>query len=355
MRKMKTMTAVIFIRDIGLCILLFPTFTFSQSDTVFRTVFFYNVENLFHPEKDSLKNDEAFTPEGSYRWTYKRYYRKVNQIAKTFLAVNQGTPPEIIGLAEVENEKALRQLCFYSPLKSFNYKYVHYDSPDLRGIDVALLYRKDTVTMIHQETIGITFPFEPNSKNRDILYVVFHFPEKDTIHLFINHWTSRFGGYATTIPKRNYYAQRLKNKIDSIKRCFSNPYIIVMGDFNDYPHNESLSTILQAKSVSEKKDDFLINLMSEYDNAGNAGSHKYEDFWGCLDQIIVSANLLTGNGLSVYQYKAHIMDAPFLLTEDSKYGGYKPFRTYLGFKYLGGFSDHLPVFVHLIKISDKTM
>ena len=333
-------------------LLLFSS-AFSQSDTVFRTVCFYNVENLFHPEKDSLTHDEAFTPNGSYRWTYKRYYKKVNQIAKTFLALNQGYPPEIIGLAEIENEKVLRQLCFYSPLKLFNYGYVHYDSPDSRGIDVALLYRKDIVTMIHQEAIGITFPFEPNSKNRDILYVVFHFSEKDTIHLFVNHWTSRFGGYAATIPKRNYYAQCLKNRADSLNRCCSNPYIIIVGDFNDYPHNESLSTILQAKSISEKENASLVNLMSEYDKAGKVGSHKHEDFWGCLDQIIVSANLLSNNKISVYQSKACIMDAPFLLIEDSKYGGYKPFRTYLGLKYLGGFSDHLPVFVKLMKTSNN--
>ena len=334
-------------------IFLFPAFSFSQSDTVFYTVFFYNVENLFYPEKDSLKNDGAFTPEGSHRWTYKRYYKKVNQIAKTFLAVNQGDPPEIIGLAEIENEKALRQLCFYSPLKSFNYGYVHYKSPDSRGIDVALLYRKDRVTIVHQEAIGITFPFEPSSKNRDILYVSFHFPEKDTIHLFVNHWTSRFGGYAATIPKRNYYAQCLKNKTDSLKQHFLNPYIVIVGDFNDYPYNESLSKILQAKSISEKKEASLVNLMIEYGNTGNVGTHKYEDFWGCLDQIIVSANLLTEQELSVYENKAHIMAAPFLLEEDSKYGGYRPFRTYIGFKYLGGFSDHLPVFVRLVKIIEE--
>ena len=331
-------------------VFLFPALNFSQSDTVFRTIFFYNVENLFHPEKDSLKNDGAFTPEGSNRWTYKRYYKKVNQIAKTFLAVNQGNPPEIIGLAEIENEKVLRQLCFYSPLKSFNYRYVHYDSPDPRGIDVALLYRKDLVSIVYQEAISIVFPFEPNSKNRDILYVVFHFPERDTIHLFVNHWTSRFGGYAATMPKRNYYAQCLKEKTDSLKLHLLNPKIVIIGDFNDYPHNESLLKILHAQAISEKKEASLINLMIEYDKADNVGTHKYEDFWGCLDQIIVSNNLLTGNDLSVYENKAHIMDAPFLLEEDSKYGGYKPFRTYLGFKYQGGFSDHLPVFIRLMKV-----
>ena len=337
------------------CILLFPISVFSQADTVFRTIFSYNVENLFHPEKDSTKNDNSFTPEGLHRWTFKKYYKKVNQIAKTFLSVNEGYPPEIIGLVEIENEKVLRQLCFYSPLKSFNYGYVHYESPDSRGIDVALLYRKDFVSIVHQEAISIVFPFEPNSKNRDILYVAFYFSPKDTIHLFVNHWTSRFGGYAATIPKRNYYAQCLKNKIDSLKQCFSNPNIVIVGDFNDYPHNESLSEVLGAKSISERKNASLINLMAEYDKASNIGTHKYEDFWGCLDQIIVSANLLDNSDFSVYQQKAQIMDAPFLLVEDSRYGGYKPFRTFNGFKYQGGFSDHLPVFIHLMLVNEENV
>ncbi|MCL2290324.1 MAG: endonuclease [Bacteroidetes bacterium] len=318
---------------------------FSQQESSLRyCIAFYNVENLFDPEKDPDKNDEAFTPTGFYRWTYKRFYKKLNDIAKVFLAMNAWEPPDIIGLAEIENANVLKKLCYTTGLKAYRYRYVHYDSPDARGIDVALLYRKDRIQIIESYPVPVVFPFEPTAKNRDILYAKALMAKEDTLHLFVNHWTSRFGGHGATIPKRNYYAQVLRKQVDSLLFINSNAYIIIMGDFNDYPTDESMLTYLQAKKYeNETTEGTLFNLMFPL-LGKNRGTHKSQEFWGCLDQFIVSKSLLNNeNKWQVENREAIIFDAPFLLTVDEKYGGVKTFRTYMGPKYLGGYSDHLPV------------
>jgi len=328
----------------SLLLFFFLPFSLSaQSDSLHYCIAFYNVENLFDPAKDPEKNDDAFTPSGFYHWTYKRLSKKLNDLSKVFLAINGWEPPDIIGLAEIENANVLGKLCFATGLKAYHYQYVHYDSPDARGIDVALLYRSDRITILESHPVAIIFPFEPNSKNRDILYTKALIAE-DTLHLFVNHWTSRFGGYGATIPKRNYYAQVLRNKVDSLLYINENTNIIIMGDFNDYPTDESMITYLQAKKYNHETDDgTLFNLMFPFVGK-NTGTHKTQEFWGCLDQFIVSKSLLNNkSGWHVKNGEAIIFEAPFLLIEDEKFGGVKTFRTYLGPKYLGGYSDHLPI------------
>lgn len=330
--------------------LLIPSFLiYSQVDSLSYKIAFYNVENLFDPAKDSLKSDESFTPEGFNRWTYKRYYTKVNNLGKVLLALGAGAPPEMVGVAEVENGKVLKDLCYNSPLKNYGYRFIHYDSPDSRGIDVALLYRAEKVAILHSEPIPIIFPFEPLSRNRDVLYVVAVVNGQDTLHLFVNHWTSRYGGYAPTIAKRNHYADVVRRKCDSIwdENIVAN--IIIMGDLNDYPTDESLQSHLQALPVSPSIESrTLYNLMLSYSTFDNIGSHKHEDFWGCLDQIIVSGNLLlSSHSVRIKNEKAHIFKESFLVENDKKYGGEKPLRTYLGPRYIGGYADHLPVYIEL--------
>ena len=330
---------------------LLPFSLFSQTDSTRYCIAFYNVENLFDPENDPEKNDDAFTPSGFYHWTYKRYNKKLNDIAKVFLSINGWAPPDVIGLAEIENANVLSKLCYATGLKAYQYRYVHYDSPDVRGVDVGFLYRSDRVTIVESCPIPVVFPFEPNTKNRDILYVKALIAE-DTLHLFVNHWTSRFGGYGATIPKRNYYAQLLRNKADSLLALNSNANIIMMGDLNDYPTDESLTTYLQAKNFKkEAHEGTLFNLMfSIIEDGKNRGTHKTQEFWGCLDQFIVSKSLLNiENKWHIENNSAVIFDAPFLLTEDEKFGGVKTYRTYLGPKYLGGYSDHLPVKILLVR------
>jgi len=314
-------------------------------------VCFYNTENLFDPENDSLTMDEAFTPDGLNHWGYKRYFHKINALAKVILAMGEGNPPTLIGLAEIENARVLQHLCTRSPLKKYAYRYVHHDSPDRRGIDVALLYRPDKITILQEFSIPVIFPFDPSSRNRDILYTAIQCPSGDTLHLFVNHWTSRYGGVGATIAKRNYYASRLRQQVDSIFFTQPDAAICIVGDLNDYPSDPSLRDSLRAlnpqKTPKEKKE--LFNLMDNFSPWKNEGTHKQGAFWGCLDQCIVSTSLLTPrHPLQIENGQAEIFRAPFLLEDDEKYGGKKVYRTFLGPRYIGGYSDHLPIRVKIV-------
>lgn len=331
------------------CIYLFNN-SLSAQDTSTYLIGFYNVENLFNPNDDSLKNDDAFTPTGSYHWTYKKYVKKINNIAKVILAMNDWSPPDIIGLAEIEEESVLRKMCHDSPLNKYRYRYVHYDSPDVRGVDVALIYRSDRVRIIRSKPVPIVFPFDTAAKNRDLLYAVAQFSCGDSLHIIVNHWTSRFGGYAPTINKRNYYASVVRKMTDSIMLENPSANILIMGDFNDYCTDESISDVLRAGDLDnpEHADYQLFDLMFRLLKLENVGSHKHEDFWGCLDQMIVSRALLDGqNPLSIVNREADVFVSDFMVEPDEKFGGFKVFRTFLGPRYLGGYADHLPVYLRI--------
>ena len=335
-------------------ILLILTILSYGQDSAFYTMAFYNVENLFNPQDDSLKNDDAFTPQGLYHWTYKKYVRKVNNIAKVLLAMGTWEPPDIIGLAEIEDDAVLRKLCYDSPLKGYKYRFVHYESPDRRGVDVALLYRAERVRILRSEAVPVVFPFDTAARNRDILYAVARFPNGDSLHLFVNHWTSRYGGYAPTIPKRNYYASVVRARADSILRVEPSANILITGDFNDYLTDESIREVLRAGDIDNPghRDRTLFNLMYRFLRMQNVGTHKHEDFWGCLDQIIVSPALLdTTRPLHIIGREAHIFKADFMVEPDEKYDGYKVYRTYSGPRYIGGYADHLPVDVRITALS----
>ena len=312
-------------------------------------VAFYNVENLFHPSDDSLTRDDDFTPEGLYHWSYKKYYKKIANVAKVLIAMGEGSPPALVGLAEIENERVLKDLCYRSPLRAYGYRYVHHDSPDRRGVDVALLYRDSLTVILREHKVPVVFPFEPQTRNRDLLYALVRFPCGDSLHILVNHWTSRFGGYAATIPKRNYYADVARRVVDSVLSDNPASNILLMGDFNDYATDESMEKHLRARRYSPSNiEDTLFNLMYYFVTQNNVGSHKHEDFWGCLDQIIVSRGLLFDqNRLHIAGHCPHIFQAPFLLVPDEKYGGVKTYRTFLGPRYIGGYADHLPVYVLL--------
>lgn len=330
---------------------LFLTFSIitiqAQTDSTSICFAFYNVENFFDPDNDSLKNDDSYTFDGINRWTYSKMIHKRNQISKVILAMNGWSPPDVVGFAEVENGNLLKNLCFQTGLKKYNYNYIHIESPDLRGIDVAFIYRMDRVIILESHAIPIHFPFDTVSKNRDILYVKVQLFNHDTIHFFINHWTSRFGGFGATVKKRNHYAFLLKQQVDSIFKKEPNAAIVIMGDFNDYPTNESIKKVLKTVEVSSECSN-LVNLMEKYKPIQNIGTHKNEEFWGCLDQIIVSSNFFQETStLQIDVLENNIFKEDFLLVSDEKYGGIKTFRTYEGVKYKGGFSDHLPVYVRI--------
>jgi predicted extracellular nuclease len=321
-----------------------------QRDQNSVRICFYNLENFFDCDDNPAKDDNAFTPEGMNHWTKTKFERKANNIAKVFIAVGQWDLPEIIGVCEIENENVIKHLLYYTPLLSGRYKYIFYESKDTRGINVALFYRPDKFRVINSYPIPLADYLDTSYKTRDILYIqgVLGFQGKDTLHLFVNHWPSRFGGYAISMERRNNAAQTLRSKVDSLLAENPAVRILIMGDFNDYPDEQSITTYLRAPyNQKNYKEDELINMMYSYYDKNNIGTHKYQQYWGILDQIIVSHALYyASSGLRI-KTTGQIFSPDFLLKEDNVHLGKKPFRTYLWIKYEGGFSDHLPVYIDL--------
>ena len=306
----------------------------------------YNVENFFDCVHDSLSKDTEFLPTGLRGWNTSKYLKKQANIAKVITAIGGWEAPALVGLCEIESDKCLHDLTHYSGLKNLKYKYIHHDSPDPRGIDVALLYQPTQFKPLHDEAIRIKFPESHEIKTRDILYVSGRIPTGDTLHVFICHLPSRLEGEKESEGKRQFVASVIRIKVDSLFTTTYRPNIIIMGDFNDYPTNSSLSEVLKAKPLGGSiSSDGLYNLMYKMQLEGK-GSNKHLGEWGVLDQLIISGNLLSSsNSIFTSQQDAHIFEAKFLLENDRKYLGKQPFRTYAGMKFQDGFSDHLPIYV----------
>ena len=317
-----------------------------QEDKTGIRIMFYNVENLFHPSDDPLKDDDEFTEEGTRHWTNKRYYDKLNKIAKTAIAVGGWEPPAIIGLCEIENLQCLQDLIYTSPLKEFGYEIIHQESADARGIDVALLYRPAFFNFLSFSSFQLNFP-DGSRASRDILYVK-GLVNEDTLNLFVNHWPSRYGGQLISEPKRQFAAEVLRSKFDSLMLVNPNSNIVAMGDFNDHPDDKSMFDILRAKkdtTALEKGD--LLNLIWQYEFV--KGTHKYDHEWGILDQFIISPSLIYGGYLlQAPSQLAQIFDADYLLEVEKDGIGKITNRTYVGFTYHGGYSDHLPIYMDVV-------
>lgn len=348
------MSRRIFIASLLLSSLIFLQTTEAQSLADYEhprgdyRVMFYNVENLFDLYDDSLTRDDDFTPDGQYFWSERKFYNKVQKISKVIIAVGQWELPEIVGLCEVENLYVLKELIGKTALYNSNYGIIHKESPDGRGIDVAMFYRKDAFTPIQYEAIPVKFPFDGRT-TRDILYVKGWFKSADTVHFFVNHWPSRWGGQAETDRKRIFTASVLRQKTDSIFTSDQTAKVIIMGDFNDYPENTSLKDTLNALfDYDNPQYGKLYNLAYYIQEEKKLGTHKHKGEWGMLDQLIVSGSVLKNDEhLHCSPENAHVFNAPFLLEKDEKYVGYKANRMYIGFKYHGGFADHLPVYLDL--------
>lgn len=317
-----------------------------KSSRTYR-VLFYNTENLFDPFDDTLTADEDFTPSGRMHWTYKRYETKLNNTYKVLVAAGAWQPPDIIGLCEVENRRTLEDLINHTPFSKYAYRIVHENSADRRGIDVALLYNPQTVYLISSNIYRIK---KRGLLTRDILYCKVRLGG-DTCHVLVNHWPSRSEGQLETEPDRLAAAGLLKHVTDSLFNRAARARIIIMGDFNDDPSDESLAGTLKAtREVKNTLPAGLYNLTNAPSSGPVRGTLKYQGEWNIFDQIIVSGSLLTrGKGLKVSEDGYRIFNATFLLTPDRKYEGFKPFRTYSGYIYQGGFSDHLPVYIDLLE------
>ncbi len=343
-----------FMKPVHLFLTFFVSSAFTHSpaqtnDKSYR-IAFYNLENLFNPEDDSLKDDDEFTPDGVCNWSYYRYKEKINCMAKAILAIGGWKAPEIVGVAEIEDKKVLEDLIATNTLMKFNYGIIHYESPDRRGIDVAALYRKDLFKPVYTNNIPVVMPNNPDFATRDILYIKGVFQNGDTIHLFYNHWPSRYDGQKQSEPKRIQAALTARKAVDSIFKTEKTPAILLLGDFNDEWNNVSLLHYLKASLKSKDiVDNALVNLMADMDK--NSGSYRYKGIWSYIDQIIVSLALMDNKGCDVENGTAKIVKEDFLLEKDEKYLGIKPHRSFVGRHYKGGFSDHLPVYVDLISHS----
>lgn len=314
-------------------------------------VMFYNTENLFDYFDDAFTQDEEFLPASKRHWTKERYNDKLIKVSKVILSAGIDAP-SFVGFAEVENYKVLKDLISNTPLNKFEYRILHYESPDPRGIDVAAIYRADKLKILDSKALRITFPNDPKRKTRDILYVKGLTHLKDTLHFFVNHWPSRRGGQKASELNRKFVASFLKKHIDSVFKSSSKAKIIITGDFNDEPDDHSLFHVLKtiAPESNTTTPGELVNLSHPWiKNASLIGTHRFRGKWGILDQIIVSDFLLQKQGLYCKTESARILNLPFLLQDDKNFGGSGTYRTYTGMKYTGGFSDHLPVILELYK------
>lgn len=312
-----------------LCLILtLSLFFVSRSSAIAQphSFMFYNVENLMDSQNDSITNDDEFIAGGARGWSEYKVNRKINHIAKVILAANGFNYPDVVGLCEVENFELLDRLVSSTPLSKLGYRYIHKESPDGRGIDVALLYRPSRVTPLWYKHHPLRSALGDTIATREILECQLLIGS-DSLHVFINHWPSRYGGEINSANKRMLAAQTLWNIIE--KRQANS---IIMGDFNDEPHDSSMQWLCQEQHN-------LVNLSAQWNK--RQGTLKYQSVWSIFDQIIIS------DELNDDLISAQIINLPFLLQDDEKWGGQKLHRTYHGYKYEGGFSDHLPVMLLL--------
>jgi exonuclease III len=310
-------------------------------------VVFYNVENLFDSQNNPETNDDEFTPAGDRHWTKTLLDQKVKNLYRAILSAGKGRYPDIIGLAEIENLWVIEYMIKKSPLNKIPYGIIHKESPDPRGIDVALLYRKDRIEPIDYRHIAITGNSEISISSRDIL----HFTgsvNKTKIHFFVNHWPSRSSGYMESKDKRDFAAKILKNYIDSLQKQEPDAQILLMGDFNATPKENCFTEILEAtlnrKSLQSQQ---LLNLSSSWIKEGK-GTIRSGGQWEIFDQFICTGNFLLDGKFKLLPDRTLICEEPFLLEPENKFLGYKPFRTYLGPAYHGGTSDHLPIATEIV-------
>jgi len=306
-----------------------------------HTIAFYNLENLFGTIDDPNTMDEDFTPNGFKKWTPERYKKKIYKLAKTISEIGVDSterPPALVGIAEVENEKAIQDLINAEPLRKTAYHYVHYDSPDERGIDTGLLYHKDYFEVLFSEPIALMVYNAEGERDttRDILYVHGKLNGEE-VHVFVNHWPSRRSGDIETDYKRVEAAKTIKLKMTQIEEQFVSPNYIIMGDFNDNPDSNSIQLLI--------KDSNLYNPMEKL-RSPERGSANYKRSWSMFDQILVSHNFFNYEKGTHSFAHANIFDDKLLTEWKGKYKG-TPFRTYAGRKYLGGYSDHFPVYIQL--------
>lgn len=348
-----------------------PSTAMPQTDSVCLRIAFYNMENFFDCLHDSAKDDHDFTPQGIKGWGNAKYANKRNRLFKVIAAMDAEHSLAAMGLAEVENARVLRDLCRGTPLRYKNFDFVHFESPDLRGIDVALLYRKDLLSIDTSYPVPLIIPPDSVARTRDMLYVrafVEASPvppdsgmsgnrlskdasgtgtgkhpcanrKKTCLHLFVCHFPSKYGGATETDHKRAAAARLLRQRMDSLSCKDSSAIILAMGDLNTHALDSVLAPLRSQPYLNLMASPTWRPRFARY----RIGSHKFREEWSTIDHIILPRRILPW----IRGKQAFVFARGFLLQSDERYMGIKPFRSFYGARHLGGYSDHLPVYIDL--------
>jgi exonuclease III len=337
---------------LSLILILFISASYAQEEKQYKvaTIAFYNLENLFDTinDPDIFLNHE-FTPEADKHWNTKKYFEKMDRMANVISTIGAdvtGSAPAIIGVSEIENITVLEDLVKANDIKEYNYQIVHFDGPDHRGVDCALLYRPEYYTVTSTAMYHVRIE-DTAWTTRDQLLVSGKFDGED-LHVIILHWPSRRGGEKKSAPKREAAADVTRYIVDSLLTANPNAKIVCMGDLNDDPINSSVKDHLK---TAEKKEDAISGTMynpMEGLYKKGIGSLAYKDKWNLFDQIVISPAFLDKEDKGYTYYQTFVNNKPFLMQKEGRFKGY-PFRTYVGDTYMGGYSDHFPVYIFVIK------
>lgn len=308
------------------------------------SIAFYNLENLFDTENDPTKDDEEFLPTSESQWTPERYAKKLTNMASVIQNLGDEDGPEILGVCEIENRKVLEDLIAQQALVNRGYDIVHFESPDERGIDVGLLYKTSVFKPFEREAIPVNLP-NATDKTRDILRVKGTIGT-DTVVILVNHWPSKRGGSEESDPKRERAAQTAREIVDRELVKNQNARILLMGDFNDTPDSKGITETLKASKEIPTANLPLFNAFAQFPDQ-KKGSYYYKNDWEMIDQMMLSKGWFSNKGLRYVTNSATIYENEKIKEQEGKYKG-SPLRTYAGKKYLGGYSDHLPIYIRVI-------
>jgi predicted extracellular nuclease len=313
---------------------------------------FYNLENLFDTVDNPIISDDEFTPGGEKNYNSTIYNSKLHHLATVISQLGTDMNPDgpaILGVAEIENDTVLNDLIKEPLISNRQYKFVHYDSRDLRGVDVGLLYNPKYFKVEDSRKLFVRLPAgaKENIFTRDVLWVKGKL-DGETVHVFVNHWPSRLGGEERSAPGRAAAAQVCKDFADSIQKTDANARIIIMGDLNDDPVSPSLTEILRAKGkIDQVQPGGFFNPWVEMYKKG-FGTLAYNDAWGLFDQIVINYPWLSKTQDGYFYLRQHIFNKQYLIENTGKYRGY-PMRTWDGNTYRGGYSDHFPTYIVMVK------
>ena len=333
-------------------ILLATTISAQEKQYKVAAVGFYNFENLFDTLDTPDKHDTEFTPQGNNRYNTAVYREKLGNLAKVVSELGTDLSPDgaaILGVAEIENRSVLEDFVKEPKIRDRKYEIIHYESPDFRGIDVALLYQPKYFTPTSSKAVPLLIYNDDGSPRvtRDILFVSGNF-DGEPIHILVNHWPSRRGGESATAPYRNAGAKICKEIADSLTRVDPYAKVLILGDLNDDPTSPSVRKVLEAERYAEKvRKRGFFNPMYDLFKRG-FGTNAYRDAWSLFDQIILTQGFLSKNTDGYRYHKAVVHNKKYLIQKTGRFQGY-PYRTFSYGKYIGGYSDHLPVYVYLLK------